>query len=216
MKWFVYTILLLGTVLRIMPAKAQQSLVEGVIVYHVSLMSPENVALKGSFTYSFKNDAIRKEMELDNGYSNIYLINCRRKEVYSLQTLNGQKYAIELDMHMLNELQQQYAGYVIDSEASSGSTLAGCKEMKGILKDKKGGRSEISYTRDWKPAKSVAFPRFPDATFLPLRFSYNRRNGVRMYFDAAKVVAGPVPSSIFRIPEDYKIISLDEYKQLSK
>lgn len=196
-------------------ADAQKPFVEGVIVYKVTLSSPDRKQFKGTYTFTFKETQIRKELKLDNGYQDIELINVGANTVYSLMSSNGKKYAIQLNMSDISKAQERFAGYTMSNEQSNGN-VAGCLAHKASLSYRDGSVSEVYYTRDWRPTQSITFERFPDAKFLPLNYSYKDTNGITMHFEADKVSAGPVESALFRIPADYKMISNEEYKQMNR
>ena len=196
-------------------ARAQKPFTEGVIVFKVTLSSPDRKVFSGTYTFTFKETQIKKELKLDNGYQDIELINVGANTVYSLQNMNGKKYAIQLNISDIAKAQEKFAGYIINNEQGNGS-IAGCAAQKGNLTYRDGTVSEIYYTREWRPSQAMTFERFPDAKFLALNFSYKDTNGITMNFAADKVSAGPVESALFRIPADYKMISNEEYKQLTK
>ncbi len=196
-------------------AIAQKPFTEGTIIYRVTLTSSDKKTFRGTYTFTFKESQIKKELKLENGYQDIVLLNAGTNVAYSLQNMNGKRYAIQLNMADLLKAQERFAGYSISNEQSNGS-IAGCAASKASLSYKDGTAAEVYYTRDWRPTQAVTFDRFPDAKFLPLNYSYQDANGVTMLFEADKVSAGPVESALFRIPPDYKMISNEEYKQLTK
>jgi len=203
-------------VLSCIHAMAQKPFTEGVIVYKIKLESPDQKMFTGTYTFTFKGPQIRKELKLDNGYQDIELFNVSAGQVYSLQNMNGKKYAIQLNMNDILKAQEKFAGYSVSNEEGNTKHIAGCAAYKANLSYKDGIASEVYYTKDWRPANTITFERFPDAKFLPLNYSYKDENGISMHFEADKVSAGPVESSIFRIPPDYKMISNEEFKQLNK
>ena len=72
------------------------------------------------------------------------------------------------------------------------------------------------YSNDWYPLQSITYERFPGAKFLPISYSYTDEHGIAMDFEADLIEMQPVENAIFRIPPEYKMISYEEYKQLSK
>lgn len=195
---------------------AQKPFSEGTIVYHVQLSAPDNRSFKGSYVFSFKNGQIRKELKLDNGYTDVTLINANRNKIYSLQERDGKKFAIELSMADMLNKQQKFKGYTLTGETKNAEPLAGQNVYKATIMYRDSTTSEILYNKDWKPEIPYTWNRFPDAQFMPLRFAYKEDNGISMVFIADKMEPGPVVTSIFNIPKDHMMISYDEYKQLSK
>ena len=195
---------------------AQQPFSEGIIEYTVLLTAPDNNKISGTYTMSFKGAEIKKVMKMDNGYEDITLFDCKNGTIYSLLSRNGNKYAIQLSMEEFVTKQEKYTGYRITNEKKQNKLIDSLVEYQGTVKYKNNAKVTILYTKDWKPAEPITYTRFPNATFLPLRFQYDEDNGMGMVFEATKVSATPLSTSIFKIPADYKMISYEEYKQLSK
>ncbi len=218
MKHFNSLMIICFLALCINTASAQKPFTEGTLVYKVKLASTgENkTSFNGIYIFSFKGDEIKKELKLDNGYEETILYNCATSKIYTLQNRNGTKYAIQLSMDDIVKKQQKFSGFSVGHEEKGTSDMAGNPVFTGTVTYKDGVQTEIAYTKAWKPAQSIAYNRFPGAQFLPLRFSYNEENGTSMTFDAEKIDATPIASSVFRIPADYKMISYEEYKQYSK
>ena len=195
---------------------AQQPFSEGIIEYTVLLTAPDNNKISGTYTMSFKGAEIKKVMTMDNGYEDITLFDCKNGTIYSLLSRNGNKYAIQLSMEEFVTKQEKYTGYRLTNEKKQNKLIDGLVLYQGTVKYKNNAKVTILYTKDWKPAEPITYTRFPNATFLPLRFQYEEDNGMGMVFEATKVSATPLSTSIFKIPADYKMISYEEYKQLSR
>ena len=153
---------------------------------------------------------------MDNGYEDITLFDCKNGTIYSLLSRNGNKYAIQLSMEEFVTKQEKYTGYRITNEKKQNQLIYNLVLYHGTVRYKNNAKVSILYTKDWKPAEPITYTRFPNATFLPLRFQYEEDNGMGMVFEATKVSATPLSTSIFKIPADYKMISYEEYKQLSR
>ena len=197
-------------------SRAQKPFTEGVIVYNVTLESPDHKEIKGVYSFVIKGSEIKKELKLSNGYGDIVLLNCGTGVVYSLQSKNGKKYAIQLNMNDLTKKQEKFVGYTISNEQANNRNIAGLPACKGNVAYKDGSTVEIYYTKDWSPSQPITYERFPAAKFLPLSFSYTDENGMSLHFNAEKIEASPVENAVFRIPTDYKMISYKEYKELSQ
>jgi len=197
-------------------AMAQKPFTEGTLTYQVELTTPENEKIKGIYIFTIKDAELKKELKMENGFEDITLLNCDKHTIYTLQNRDGKKYAIQLSMDDLVGKQERYKGFTVESEAEQKRPVAGVVVFKGKLRYKDGSRTEILYTKDWKPVQAVTFNRFPEAPFFPLSFSYKEASGIAMRFDAEKMDVSPVATSAFQIPPDYKMISYEEYKQLNK
>lgn len=208
----VVTILTLFTFLS---ARAQKVFNEGVIIYKVILASSDK-EYTGTFTYSFKGDHVRKELKLNGGYQDVIIFDCGRNKVYSLQNTNNKKFAIELSMAEILERQQRFDGFLVKNEENTNKKIAGHATYKGTVTYKDGSATDVLYTKEWRSPLAISFDRFPNASFLPLSFSYKDDNGITMTFQAEKVELVPIENAMFRIPPDYKTISYSEYKQMNK
>jgi hypothetical protein len=208
-----FLFLLLLTCLR---AQAQKQFAEGTISYKVKIMPAGHSTISGTYTFIIKGNYIRKEIKLNNGYQDVVLIDCITNKVFSLQTRNGKKYAIELNMGDLVKLQQKYGGFIMKNEQDNQRNIAGYAVYKGDINYQDGTSDEIYYTKEWQPCQSVTFERFPNANFFPMYFSYKDENNLVMQFEVEKMAPGPIENAIFRIPPDYKMISNEEYKELCK
>jgi hypothetical protein len=212
---YKYLLLLLLFLYSAMQIKAQKSFSEGVIVYKVKLESADHKTFAGTYTFTFKGPQLRKELKLDNGFGNIVIMNTTNNSVYSLQSSNDRKYAIELSMADLLKTQEKFNGFAVGNEESNPEKIAGCAAYKGSVKYRDGSGADVLYTKDWQ-VLSITFERFPGAHFLPLTFSYKDENNTSMQFEAEKIVSSPIENGLFRIPPDYKMISNAEYRKLSK
>lgn len=197
-------------------AYGQKPFTEGTIVYKVKLATPGQKDIVGSYIFEIKGAQVKKELKLSNGYQDIVLINCTTNTMYSLQTSNGRKYAIQLRMDDAVKKQDAFDHFNVKNELQNAKNIAGFASCKGDVVYMDGSKAETYYTKEWYPSQSITFERYPNAKFLPLYFFYTDEQGVSMEFEAKKIEATPVPDAVFRIPGDYKMISYAEYKQMSK
>ena len=200
----------------VIPAPAQKPFNEGTIVYKVSLSSADNKSFYGTYTFFIKANQVKKEIKLNNGYQDVVLLNCGTNKIYSLQNRNGKKYAIELNMPEMLKKQEKFNGFTVSNEINENKKIAGYPVYKANINYSDGTASPVYYTKEWNPAQTATFERFPNAKFFPLLFSYTNDDGMIMIFEAEKMEPGPIENAVFRIPPDYKMISYTEYKQLSE
>ena len=211
-----FSVLLFVSFLFSAAVSAQKPFTEGTIVYKVKLQTADHREYIGLYTFVFKGSQMKKCLKLSNGYEDIVLYNCKTKAVYSLQNRDGKKFAIQLSMDEYIKSQAKFTNFKLKNEKDGGKKIAGYTATKGEVAYNDGSVSEITYTKEWYPAQSITFERFPDAKFFPLTFSYTDLQGMTMEFEAIQILTEPIENSIFRIPPDYKIISYDEYKELSR
>lgn len=200
-------------------ASAQQSFVEGTIVYSVSI-GP--VAGNGGFTehagtyfITVKGAAVRKELRMNSGYQNVIIENSNTGTVYSLQPTAGQNYAIQLQPQDIELKMRPYEGFTQKDEEGT-MVIAGQPCHKATVRYKDGTTSSLYYTTAWTTPDAALFERFPGIKYIPLSFEYRNDEGITMHFAAEKLEANPVESASFRVPPDYKIISNAEYKSMRK
>jgi hypothetical protein len=196
-------------------ALAQKSFTEGVIIYKVKMVPDQAKFKAGTFTLTIKGEQLKKEMKMD-GLDYVMVMDCSSQKGFSLQNRNGKKYAIELTMQDMLKDQEKFQRYSVITERNENKKIAGYMVFSGDLLYKDGTNVTVNYSKEWKPALAIAFERFPDADFLPLDFSYNDLSGIGMRFEAENIIPGPVENAVFRVPAEYKIISYQEYKALSK
>lgn len=195
---------------------AQKVFEEGVIRYHVIFhyLGTEPQTVEGTYTFTVKGKMIRKELKLDNGYDDIVIINGNNSSMYSLHTVNGKKYAVQhdLEQHIIND-KEKYNGFSIRE-------LPGSKKIGGYVTQKAevvytNSSSTMYYTKTLTPSYEHMYDEFPNIQYIPLEFSMSNEKE-RMNLIAEKIEEIPVESNYFRIPEDYKMISYNEYKELNK
>ncbi|MBS1644602.1 MAG: DUF4412 domain-containing protein [Bacteroidetes bacterium] len=198
---------------------AQKSFVEGVINYSVTIGPLAGGAgfseHAGNYMITIKGKNIRKELVMNSGYRNVILENGNTGAIYSLQTVAGQHYAIQLKTADLDEKQKPYKDFKEKEEAGS-MTIAGEKCSKVTITYKDGSNSIVYITKDWVAPEAILFDRLPGIKYMPLSFEYRNEEGITMHFAAEKIEAQPIESAQFRVPPDYKIISNSEYKSMRR
>lgn len=199
--------------------KAQKPFVEGSIVYNVTITSADengkSKEYKGDYIITIKGKQIRKELKMKNGYDDILIFNFDNNTAYSLKTLGDKKYAIQLSMEDFANKAKKYEGFSLQKDEHE-KKIAGYSAHKADVNYRDGNTSVIFLTDEWQPDNKLTFERFPDCKFLPLAFDYTNENGSKLHFQAEHVDATPVENSDFRIPADFKLISYNEYQQLSR
>jgi len=195
---------------------AQKPFTEGTISYNIKLTSADHTEYNGVYTFTFKGPHIKKELKLDNGFSDVVIMDCGVNTVYSLQNRSGKKYAIQLSMNDVFKRQAPFSTFTLNTEENSSKSIAGYPAYKCKVSYKNGTTSDIYYSKDWYPAQAITFERFPGAKFLPMQYSYTDENGTTMEFEVSSIELSPVENAVFRIPPDYKMISYEDYKQLTR
>lgn len=196
---------------------AQKPLTEGTIKYKVVFENASHQSFSGTYVFTFKNGNIRKELMLSNGFRDIVIINTNNNAIYSLHDKNGKRFAIQLSMEEMKARQTRYIGFKIADQQGKEREFGKTRGQKATVTYKDGRQTDIYYTGEWYAEKSITYERFPEARFLPLYYTYaDEVRGFSMSMEATDVSAAPVENSLFRVPGDYKIITNEEYKLLSR
>jgi len=216
----LYRILLLVGLMCPVFAGAQQSFVEGCITYTVS-MDPEGdpsgmTRHAGRYRIYLKDRMIRKELELDNGFRSVILWNGATRTAYSLQATADQHYAVQLSKEDLEAAQKPYLKFKLN-DTEGEDHLAGWPCRRAMVNYGNGRQgTTLCYSPAWKINEPMLFEWFPGITVLPLSFEFRNAAGVLLRFHAETIVAAPMDHALFRLPPDYRIISNQEYKKLSR
>ncbi len=195
---------------------AQKPFSEGTITYQVTLTSPDQKVFQGSYVFYYKGAELKKELRMDNGYVDITIINYEAGTIYNLQERDDAYFAIQLSMKDMEAKQTKFKGGKLGKIQATGKQVSGIDVYTATVTYNDGSSNNISLTKEWMPPQAGTYNRFPDASYLPLWFSYKEDNGISMVFDAQRVETKPVPSSIFRIPRKYRMISYEEYNRLKQ
>lgn len=214
-KFVLLLMLLFGTATS---AFSQQVFREGTVSYNVTIEGPadqfEGVKeYKGTYIITIKGNMQRKELKLDNGFSDVTIVDGYKNKVYSLRELGKKKYAIELDNKALKSKIDVWRGYTLNGDGTQ-QTIANIVGYKGVITYPNGNTCDIYYSKEWQPGTDM-FEHFPDIQVLPLAYIINSTGGMNMHFKITSIDATPVEQSIFRVPRNYKIVSYEEYKQIN-
>ncbi len=196
---------------------AQQTLTEGSISYNLIIDPPPelvaNGTQKGVYTISVKGKMLRKELRMESGYQTTILYNGNIEVGYSLQMNEGKKYAIQLSRQDLENEQKPFAEFKMeDLEVAKDIVSMASQHAKVRYSNKT--ECDLYYAKSWQLADNLTFERFPGLKFLPLAFSYKNDEGTSFRFEAVQFSPLPIDNSVFRLPQDYKIITNSEYKAL--
>lgn len=190
---------------------------EGVIEYDLTVEPSGDqegvVQYTGTYIITVKGNMVRRELRLSNGFGDITIQNENDKSIHSLRSTGNRNYAIQLDYNNVVYLKRHYEGYELKKESGK-DEIAGYKVFNGVITYRDGSNTDISYTKELRPAAFV-FEKFPNIDVLPLAFVYKSEGGTQMLFKAKSVKIEPVESGLFRIPTGYKLISYEEYQKIN-
>jgi hypothetical protein len=216
MKTKVYTAVLL---LAFTGARAQapQQFTEGSISYAVRIEQPGQPAkpVTGVFNLILKDKQYIKELQLSSGFRNVIIFNTAENKAFSLRQVQEKKYAIQLDAEELKK-KQSCEPYTAEELSSDGRTIAGFSSQRRKVLCGKADPIILYYTRQWTMPAPDLFQYFPGFSYLPLSYDIRNEDGSLLHFELQKIEARPIDNGAFRIPADYKLISNEEYRQISR
>jgi hypothetical protein len=194
---------------------AQKHFMEGNIVYKVTIDPGNNLEgitqYTGTYTIALKGTHIRKELKMNNGFSNIMLNT--GTAMYALRNVGSKNIAIEVDKQQHEEKNKKYKDYKIDKRDEH-KTIINLPAEKVVINYTDGNSTDVYLTKDWE-IDDFIFDRFPAIKMLPLIFDYKNDDGTIMHFTIQKIEQKNIENTVFAIPSDYKIMTSEEYKKLN-
>ena len=203
---------------------AQEQFTEGVITYHITITGrvptdagePALTETKsGKLTIYIKDDNIRQDILLEDGYSHSRISNYTTGKEIILQTVNTLKYAIEVNLKDYRKKNAAY--YNAAFEPGQGQKQWGNYELKeGRLRYRDGSSFSFYYLDTYELRHPEIFERTPEIRNIPALYDLPMSNGFNTRFELEQISPEPVSLAVFRVPEGYRIISRKEYDKLMK
>ena len=202
-------------------ALAQVLFSEGVMEYNIQIKSvKDSVDKQGTYLIQLKDGNVRKELKLNDGYSNVSVTNFNSNRHIFLQKINHQPYAVEMTEKEYRKQTTKYQGATYKKEGTwltenveRPQQLTG---QKWMIKYKDGKDFIVYASEKYTLQYPEIFERSPQLKGIPVFFQITMENGYTMSFRLEKCVPDPVSNAVFRIPEGYRIISKQEYDKLAK
>ncbi len=201
---------------------AQRKLAEGILVFDITISGkirdtedriPEQKT--GTLTLFVKDDNIRQDIRLEDGYQYSRLINYTTKKELVLQHINTIKYAIETNLSdFYNKVQTFRNAELFTSTHKEHKN--GFEALSATLTYKDGSVFPFYYINDYELKHPEIFERMPDLKGIPVVFDLPMNNGFVTHFQLRSITQEPVANTIFRVPEGYRIITKKEYDKLIK
>lgn len=203
---------------------AQQRLSEGILTYNITITgkvpTPANEPAltetkSGTLTIYLKDDNVRQDMSLEDGYKYSRISNYTTDKDIILQTINTVKYAIELNMRDARKKNAAYFNAAL--EKGKGQKKIGAFDVReGTLKYKDGSILSLYYVDLYELKHPELFERSPELKGIPAQFDIPMNNGFTTHFELKAIDQQPVANAVFSIPEGYRIISRKEYEKLMR
>ncbi len=218
---FLKSLTVASTFCLVAPAYAQQKFTEGTIEYTITINGPATtddnnpgVSKAGTLLFSIKDNNVRQDLKLEDGYTYSRIGNFVTEKDIILQTLNTVNYAIETDLKSLKAKAGAYYGARFETTANT-RKVNDIDVQEAVLKYKDGSTLRFFYNKSYELAHPEIFERMPELKGLPALFDIPMNNGFVTHFELRRVSPGPVGNAVFRVPEGYRIISKKEYDKLT-
>jgi hypothetical protein len=203
-------------------AFAQEKLGEGILVYNIAISgkvpTPANEPAltetkSGTLTIYLKDDNVRQDITLEDGYRYSRLSNYTTGKDIILQTVNTIRYAIELSMKDERRKNAVYLNAAME-KGKGRKKIGNFDAAEGILKYRDGSVFSLYYIDRYELKHPELFEHSPELKGIPAQFDIPMSNGFTTHFELKTISAEPVSNSIFQVPEGYRIISKKEYEKL--
>ncbi len=205
--FFTFLFLLLITKI----SDAQKIFSEGIIKYEVYVN--DDAKPSGIYLISIKSGNIRRELAMDNGFSNVTIFNFKSGNTYSLNLDKENKYALELKPDELKEKNSRFTNAIF-TPLNNLKKLAGFKCESNQVQYTNGDKITIYFTKELVPQHESFNAMFPGLNGIPLEYEVNTGNSMRMKFIATMIEVKVIDSQLFTIPADYKIVSKAELDKM--
>jgi hypothetical protein len=180
---------------------AQISITEGKIVYDIFITTNKDEQ-QGQLIITLKNNMMKREMIMKNGYSNIILfdVNTGKSTVYSM--LNGNKLSKVLSKADVLAQNQKFLSAKYN-ETKIQKTIANkpCAEVKITYTD--GSQNTVFYNVDYRVAMKEFYSMFPDLQGMPMQYQV-ATSGNTILLVAKSIEAKPVDNIEMEAPMGYK------------
>jgi hypothetical protein len=190
---------------------AQKIFSEGRIRYDVYVNGEAKPS--GLYVITVKGGNIRRELSMNNGYSNVTLFHFKTGKTYSLAVDGDEYYALELSAEEVQEKNKRFSGAQV-SNGTKSRKLAGqaCLSAEVVYTD--GEKVSIFFTPDYVPQHETFNAMFPGLKGLALEYEVRSSKAPGMKFVATEMNINPVESGQFEVPAGYRILTRAELEKL--
>lgn len=191
---------------------------EGTILYALEIntadMDPTRAAMMPTEkTTTIKGDWVKEQLEAAFGTINS-VIDTKNEESTTFMDVMGNKMAFKLNKAQLDKMREKKPKMEI-TLAPETKTIAGYTCKKAIAKNTEDNTTvDIWYTEELAPIMNAEGNMFKEIKGLLMEFHSEMMGGVDMKVTAKKLTAAKVDDAQFAIPADYKMMTLDEMKQM--
>lgn len=201
---------------------AQEKLGEGILIYNITISgkvpTPANEPAltetkSGTLTIYLKDDNVRQDITLEDGYKYSRISNYTTGKDIILQTINTIRYAIELSMKDERKKNSAYLNAAME-KGKGQKKVGNFDASEGILRYKDGSVFSLYYIDRYELKHPELFEHSPELKGIPAQFDIPMSNGFTTHFELKTIGPEPVSNTTFQVPEGYRIISKKEYEKL--
>ncbi|MEZ5046930.1 MAG: hypothetical protein R2831_08055 [Chitinophagaceae bacterium] len=192
-------------------ASAQKIFSEGVIKYNVYINGEKKPS--GVYIIWVKNGNLRRELSMQNGYSNVTLYNHKDAKTYSLNIHAENKYVLALTKEEIEESNKQFenAQYILMDKKLKIASYS-CVGNQIVYQNQ--DTIEVFYTDEMVLQYKNMNAMFPEINGLPLMYELKKNATITMLFKADVIEEKPLEDLLFTVPSEYKIVSKKELNEI--
>jgi GLPGLI family protein len=191
----------------------------GVIVYNITYgddVDAQTAAMMPkTMKIIIKGNKSRMEMSMGGMGTTVVIFDADKKDAITLMDMMGQKYAMTMTTEEIEAQNTDVPDVDVDVTGET-KEIAGYKCKKAIIKEKgDSGREHIVYFTDELGSGALNYnnPTYKNIDGVMLEYS-SAEEGMSMKFSAIKVEKKKVSDKDFEIPEGYKVMTMDEFKNM--
>jgi GLPGLI family protein len=219
-KLFRFTLILSAFVIAFSSITSAKGF-KGIITYKISfpgstINASTKAMLPKMMTYKIRDNFGRTEIDMGGMGKQIQIINGEEKIISMLYDLMGQKFCVtmsgeEIEKEMADKPKPTIE-YVDETKEIAGYT---CKKAIVTVEDNNRKNSFIVYYTNELGSNTLNFDNslFKDIDGVLLEFEIDEGE-MKMKLEAISVEKKNIPQSEFVVPEDYKVVTQDELKNM--
>ncbi len=219
-KLFRFTLILSAFVIAFSSITSAKGF-KGIITYKISfpgstIDASTKAMLPKMMTYKIRDNFGRTEIDMGGMGKQIQIINGEEKTISMLYNLMGQKFCVTMSSEAIEkemaDKPKPTIEYVDETKEIAGYT---CKKAIVTVEDNNQKNSFIIYYTNELGSNTLNFDNnlFKDIDGVLLEFEIDEGE-MKMKLEAISVEKKNIPQSEFVVPEDYKVVTQDELKNM--
>jgi hypothetical protein len=182
---------------------AQITITEGKIVYDIFITNNLEEQ-QGELIITFKNNFMKREMKMKNGYANIILFDASTGKSVLYNELNGNKLSKILTKNDVIAQNQKFANAIYTNKSEI-KTIANnnCNLVNITYQD--GTNNLVYYNENFKIAMKEFYSMFPELKGVPFQYQVGTK-GNTIILIAKSIESKPIDNIEIEAPKGYKAI----------